>query len=434
MRITNILILLISYSTMAQDLPRRASWNASFKKLEGDIGVMITSLEIDGSLHKAGFETGDIIIKVNDRLIYSSESWTSATYGLRAENKTNILFKRGVKVISKSIRFRPLPFEEHEGINTYYEHITNDYGIRQRVLITKPKNIQGKQPAIFLIQGLSCSSIENYGALQHNWARQINDIVEKSGMVVMRVEKPGVGDSEGDCAKTDFKTELEGYRAAIRLLKQKPYVDSTKIVVYGSSMGSALAPLIANEYNLSGVISDGTFFKTWFEHMLEIERRIRKMSGDNESTIRQKMNQGYIPLYFGMLIEKKSYSKIIDENPSITEFNYHSPNHMYGRPLEYYQQLQDYDLAKEWENLKAPIRILYGTNDWIMSKSDNYMIIDMLDNVGHQDHQLHLYPGLDHWNTIHISPKDSFQGKPGKWDPKVPELIISWAKEMVEKE
>ena len=321
--------------------------------------------------------------------------------------------------------------EVHDGFDVFYEHLTSDYGLRQRVIITKPQGIAGPQPAIFLVQGLSCSSIENYPGRGSNWAKQIEYVVEKSGMVVVRVEKPGVGDSEGDCASTDFMTELEGYRAAIRLMQQKEYIDSERIVVYGSSMGSALAPMLANEFDLAGVISDGTFFKTWYEHMLEIERRIRQMSGDDESTIVKKMNEAFIPLYYGMLIEKKSYAEVLQQYPAIAEYNYHPGGHMYGRPVAYYHQLQDLNLAGEWEKVKVPIRIMYGTNDWIMSEFDNHMIMKVLDRAGHKDHELLIVPGLDHWNTIHEKPEDSFTGKDGIWDTKVPQQIVDWAQEMV---
>jgi len=27
---------------------------------------------------------------------------------------------------------------------------------------------------------------------------------------------------------------------------------------------------------------------------------------------------------------------------------------------------------------------------------------------------------------------DSFHGRPGKWDPNVPKIIIDWAKEMID--
>jgi pimeloyl-ACP methyl ester carboxylesterase len=414
----------------AQDLPRRATWETTFKTAS-PIGKVIQSLNDGSPMQKAGFQKGDIILQVNDQIINSAESWSSIDYAIRADQKTKFMLRRGSEVLYKTVVLNPLGLEKHEGLDTHYESVTSDYGIKQRVIITKPKDVETKQPVIFLVQGLSCSTIEKYSGRGGNWVNQINSIVENSGMVVVRVDKPGVGDSEGDCAETDFITELEGYRAALRLLKQKDYIDTTKIVIYGASMGSALAPLLANEFNAAGVISDGVFFKTWFEHMLEIERRIRQMSGDDEETITKKMNEAYIPLYYGMLIQKKTYQEVIDEFPAIAKYNYHSPAHMYGRPVEYYQQLQDFNLASQWEKVKVPVRILYGTNDWIMSEFDNKMIINVLDRVGHKDHKLHIYQGLDHWNTIHKSPEDSFNFKKGEWDPKVPELIISWAKKMV---
>lgn len=426
-----IFIFLFDLS-FGQNLERRASWEASFSRRGLEVGTKVKSLNEGSPLQEAGLQVNDIIISIDGKLIDSSQKWTSITYAIRAEIPTEIVYRRNGIVETLSVLLNPLGLEEHAELDTYYEEIVSDYGIKQRMIITKPKGVQEKMPAIFLIQGLSCSTIEKYSGRGGNWVNQINYVVEKSGMVVMRVEKPGVGDSEGDCAETDFLTELAGYKAAIRSLKTKSYVDTTKIIVYGSSMGSALAPLLANEFDLAGVISDGTFFKTWYEHMLEIERRIREMEGDNQTTITKKMNEGYIPLYHGMLMQKKSYAEVIEENPALAAYNYHAPEHMYGRPVIYYHQLQEMDLAGEWSKLKVPVRILYGSNDWIMSEFDNHMIIRELDKAGHQDHELVIYPGLDHWNTIHETPSDSYFGKPGKWDPKVPQLVIDWAQEMVQ--
>ncbi len=423
--------LFISAFTHAQDLTRRASLDAKLTLMPKSPGATVSRIDKGSPLDRVGIKEGDIVLQIDGEKILSEENLTSITYALRANRATKMLIRRGSEILDYSVELEALSKESHANLDTFYESVISDYGVKQRIIITRPKGKTDPQPAILLIQGLSCSTIEKYSGRGGNWVNQINEVVEKSGMVVLRIDKPGVGDSEGDCASTDFLTELEGYKAAVRLLKTKDYVDPNKIIVYGSSMGSALAPLLANEFDLAGVISDGTFFKTWFEHMLEIERRIRQMSGDSESTIVKKMNDVFIPLYYGMLIQKKSYGQVIDEYPAIAEYNYHPEGHMYGRPVSYYQQLQDFDLAGEWEKIKVPVRILYGSNDWIMSEFDNQMIMRVLDRSGHSNHQLLIYPGLDHWNTIHESPRDSFEGKPGKWDPKVPETIIEWAKEMV---
>lgn len=425
-----LLILIMSNTAFAQNLERRATWQAQIEGPKKDKpGAKIISIEKDSPLEKAGFLPNDLIIKVNNVLIKDDETWTEVSYGLRSQKALKIEALRGAQLIRGEVKLNPVPKERHEKIDTFYEEVTSIYGITQRVIITKPKK-KGKLPAVFLIGGLSCSSIEAYPGRTGNWVRVLRDIVEKTDMVVMRIEKPGVGDSDGDCSKSDFLMDLEGYKAAIKLLKSKSYVDSSKIIAYGSSMGSALAPMLANEFNLSGIISDGVFFKTWYEHMLEIERRIRQMNGDSESEIVKKMNQYYIPLYYGMLIQKKSYQEVVNEYPAIKEYNYHSAKHMYGRPVEYYQQLQDLDLAGEWEKVKVPVRIMRGTNDWIMSSFDNKMILDVLKKNGHKDHSLYEYEGLDHWNTIHESASNSFKGKPGKWEDNISMIIVNWAREM----
>ncbi|MEM8965443.1 MAG: PDZ domain-containing protein [Bacteroidota bacterium] len=425
-------LLLIS-SVYSQELGRRASWQARISYPDGgNPGAIVQSIEPDSPLEKAGLQPGDKIIRVNGKLAKDAEAWTEITYSLRADTPVHILSKRGAVEKSLTANLKGRTKEQHAGLDTYYESILNDYGLRQRVIITKPQR-EGKLPAMFFIGGLSCSSLELPSSSTSNWAKVIRALVEETNMVVMRVEKVGVGDSEGDCSQTDFHTEVAGYRAALQALKQKPYLDTTQIIIYGSSMGSAIAPTLANEFNLKGVISDGTFFKTWYEHMLEIERRIRQMEGDSEAEIVRKMNDIYIPLYHGMLIEKKTYAEVINEYPALAEYNYHAPAHMYGRPVAYYHQLQDFNLAKGWEELKAPVRIMRGTNDWIMSAYDNEMIMQVLERNGHQDHELYQFPGLDHWNTIHQTPTDSYLGKPGEWDEKISSILVEWTKELITK-
>jgi hypothetical protein len=43
------------------------------------------------------------------------------------------------------------------------------------------------------------------------------------------------------------------------------------------------------------------------------------------------------------------------------------------------------------------------------------------------------YPGLNHWDTVHQSALDSFGGKSGRWETKIAQQIVDWAKELNEK-
>ncbi|MEN0051110.1 MAG: alpha/beta hydrolase [Bacteroidota bacterium] len=418
---------------ITQELSRRANFEAKIAWPDNvRPGAEIVELSQHTPLAKAGLKTNDIILAVNGRSVLTQEAWSAILYAIRADQPTQIIAKRGQERIQVSVQLKPYALEKYEGVEIFYESITNNYGQLQRTITSKPRGNE-KRPAILLLQGLSCSSVEQYSGRSNNWVKLIQDLVTKSNMIVMRVEKPGVGDSEGDCGKVDFKTELSGYEAAIQALKNKPYVDTSKIIVYGNSMGSALAPYVANKYNLAGVISDGTFFKSWYEHMLEIERRILEIEGKDQATIYELMNEVYIPLYHQMLIEKKSFAEILTQNPLYRKHHRQGLLHMYGRSMEYYHQIQDFNFAKAWQEIQVPVRIRWGTNDWIMSEFDNDMIIEVLEKKGHQDHVLYKYPKLDHWSTIHPDYSASFYGKQGKWEDQISQQIIDWAWGIVKK-
>jgi len=416
-------------SASDQELDRRAQWQARFERLP-EAGVRIRQLEASSGLVHAGLAVDDVLISVDNKTILSGADWDDLSDALVAGHEYRILFRRGTREAYTSAVFEPLERENHNGITTAYDQIVSDFGIRQRVIITRPSGAESPQPAIFVLQGLSCSSIEYWQGRRSNFARSLRNLVQQSGMVVMRTEKPGLGDSEGNCSKTDFKTEINGYETAIKKLKALPYVDPDRIVVFGSSMGSALAPYFANKYNLNGVIADGTYHRTWFEHMLEIERRIKSMEGNDETTVNQMMNRAYIPLYYGMLVEKLSYQQVVERSPLLATYNYHDGGHMYGRPVSFYHQLQDFDVAGNWEKVSVPVRIRWGTNDWIMSEADNDMIVTALQGAGNSDVILLKYPGLDHFDTIQPTMLASFTGEAGQWDDEISGQLVRWAKEL----
>ena len=437
--ILRLLIVSTFYSALAlaseqtDFLARRTSWDARTQSTD-TVGRKITELAVDTPLYDAGLRVNDVILAVNDRIITGVEVWNDVTDALVAERLTKIVYKRTNTSRQADVMFDGLGKENYANHDVEYGSIDNDYGFRQRTILTLPKTKAqegaNKLPAIFFIQGLSCSSIEVLPNNSSNYRHMIKLMVENLNMAMMRVEKPGVGDSEGSCAESDFATELAGYEHTLQKLMTDSRIDRNRIIVYGNSMGSAIAPYLVNKYQLNGVISDGTFFRSWFEHMLEIERRIQQMQGKSESEIGRAMNSVYIPLYYNMLINKQSYANIVTDNPLYQPFNYHGQRHMYGRPMAFYHQVQDFDFAGEWSKVTVPVRIRYGENDWIMSKSDNHMIIDVLTREGNHDVNLVIYPKLDHWSTLHNSPEQSFNGESGQWEDNIALMLVDWANEL----
>ena len=74
--------------------------------------------------------------------------------------------------------------------------------------------------------------------------------------VAVRVERSGAGDSLGPaCHELDYDTELRHYQEAYDAISRHPWIDPRRIVVYGSSLGATIAPLVAAGRPVAGVLS-----------------------------------------------------------------------------------------------------------------------------------------------------------------------------------
>jgi pimeloyl-ACP methyl ester carboxylesterase len=140
--------------------------------------------------------------------------------------------------------------------------------------VTRPNGIAGKVPLIFFVGWLSCDSMEYSDAdTSDGFGIFLRRLIDRSGYATLRMDKPGVGDSEGDCAKADFQSEMEGWQAAFDALAKYKFIDLDRVFVVGLSNGGGFSPMAARDHPVRGYISCGSWSRTWYEHMLDLERR-----------------------------------------------------------------------------------------------------------------------------------------------------------------
>jgi dienelactone hydrolase len=51
------------------------------------------------------------------------------------------------------------------------------------------------------------------------------------------MDKPGVGESQSDCGKADFQSEIEGFQAAFDSMSKYEFIDLDRVLVVGLSNG-----------------------------------------------------------------------------------------------------------------------------------------------------------------------------------------------------
>src|SRR3989440_12812818 len=104
------------------------------------------------------------------------------------------------------------PRESYPNVDVIYDFVTSPRGERLRTIITKPHNAKGKLPVIFVAGWLSCDSVEAPAGTKDESGLVFRGLAKLPEFALFRMDKQGVGDSEGVCAATDFDTELAGYR------------------------------------------------------------------------------------------------------------------------------------------------------------------------------------------------------------------------------
>src|SRR5437588_12129591 len=324
------------------------------------------------------------------------------------------------------------PRESYPNVDVIYDSVTSPGGKRLRTIITKPRNAKGKLPVIFVAGWLSCDSVEAPAETKDESGLIFRGLAQMPGFVLFRMDKQGVGDSEGVCGETDFDSELAGYRAAFRALKHYDFIDTRRVYILGISNSGGFAPLVpetdAEQAQVRGYVSVGGWVKTWFEHMIEIERRRFALMEKSPGEVDDRM-KGAATLYHEWLIKGRSIDDILKEQPQLADLwpegNDHT--HLYGRPLAFYQQLQKLNLAEAWSKVKVSTYALRGQFDWIMSPEDAGLIASYV-NSNRQLAFSYEVPQMGHTFQHYLNFADAFKGKSAPFDPKVTGLVVDWLK------
>lgn len=391
-------------------LPRRGALGLSFKPLgkkdaekhglKSGEGLVANEPVAGLTAAALGFQAGDVVLKMNGAPV------SAATIG-DAIRATPAGTKLAFDVVRKgeALRLEGALAEKPRdpGTDTYsveYTHVTHA-GQRMRTIVTKPKT-PGKHPGFLFIQGFSPISYDYVlskatgdvatidGPLLHAFA--------DSGFVTLRVEKPGVGDSEGGpFAELDFQSEIGIYREALKQLKALPEVDPNDVFLFGHSMGSAFGPMIAVDDPVRGIAVYGAAARTWFEYLLDTLRYQGLVAGDSFENADEKARQGARMMALVML-EKQSPAEVKESHPELAPYvDAYFPGGLFnGKTLDFWRQLNDVNFASYWSRIECPVLAVKGASDFVVYEADHKLIADIVNQKHPGNGTFAIAPNSDH--------------------------------------
>lgn len=413
-------------------LRRRAFWGASIAAPGKSPGATVRQVESASPADKAGLKQGDVIAQINGKEMTDALTYAATFRAVRTDDKVSLRVVRQGKTLDLQIVPTPLRRETLQGVAVTYGSVVTERNHRLRTIITKPTGASGRRlPAILFVQWLSCDSVEVLNNPSDGVEKTLRALASKSGYVLMRVERPGLGDSEGpDCSQSNLQDDLAGFRAAFAALKTYDFVDTNNLFVFGASIGGALAPIIAQGENVRGLIVTGAFAKTWYEHMLELERRRLELAGRPPAEVNDAM-RGFSEFYSMYLNQKLTPAEVIRQRPRLSALWYDQPAHQYGRPAAYFQQVQELNVEAAWEKISAPVFVIYGEYDWIMNRADNDLIVQIVNRKKPGNARLLIVPKAGHGLDAFETQQAAFGGDGGKFDENIADQMIEWVRSIV---
>ncbi len=310
------------------------------------------------------------------------------------------------------------PLHSIPGLELEYGAVRTSEGIRLRTILSRPVGATGKLPAIFFAQWVSCGSLD-FGPERQSQLRQI---AERSGMVLVRVERSGTGDSEGrPCSELDYDTEVRHYREALDQVARHPWIDARRIVIFGSSLGATTAPLIAEGKKVAGIAVQGGGAVTYLERMISFDRLHLERSGKyTPARIHEEMLRR-IPFHVEYLVRGKTPGQIERERPELRGVcksirgGAEAPPH-YGRPYAWHQQAAKRDFLEAWTKVQAPVLVIYGEYDQFEPRHGHRLIVDIVNALRPRIATFVELPKADHELEFYASAEDAYAYEGGQAD------------------
>jgi pimeloyl-ACP methyl ester carboxylesterase len=424
-------VLLLAKPAMAQELPRSASFGAQVTdlndstktalKLSSLEGTLIQKILPGSSAEKGGFRVNDVLVSVNSEKIGNTGEFLKLLKERHGGEQIKIGFYRSSKLKVTTLLLLPKKMETSADYDIIYSSVLSGNN-HLRTIITRPK-AGSNFPAVLLVGGVGCYSIDNPFQTEILSIKMWADSLTKNGFVTIRVEKTGMGDSKGiPCNECDFNTEKQAFLDGLKQLKSLPYVNKENVFIAGFSIGGVIAPLIAQQEPVKGIIVYGTVGRNWLEYELENASRQQVLENRPADSIDLYMRAEYIRLY-GLFVEKKSPQQIIKEHPEATA-NFFP----YPMRTEYFQQVADVNIRELWMDTKVKVLALHGSSDFISSGADHKMIAETVNHYNPGNATYTEIPNSDHWGLYAESEMISFSNQQTGLNPLPLTTSLKWLK------
>ncbi len=353
MQTSTLAILLSAGMLWSQSLPRLAPAGLTFTVGNGKL--LIRAVTPHGNAARAGLQPEDILLRVDGVPATPTGPFVRPILRRAAPASVRLTIERAGQPQDITLQYPEPPSES----NVLYGALPVRDHLR-RTLLTLPAGA-GKHPAILFLPGSGCGSQESPSFFAPEV--RILHALTAAGYATLRVEKSSVGDSEGPpcySADADLPLDLETYRQALAFLRQHPVVNPERLFLFAHSAGATIAPLVARDEKLRGIILHGAMGTIFSNYVLAMRERMAKLG--NQPPEKLELTRECLDR---LLNKNQLPEDIVATQPACRAEVY------FDSPPAYIAQWNAINLADVWRPLQTPVLLLYGQADFISSEAES---------------------------------------------------------------
>lgn len=285
-------------------------------------------------------------------------------------------------------------------------------GIVLRGTLTYPDTESKSYPAVVLMHGTGRHG-RDYDAYGHKTFLVIADYLSRNGISVLRYDKRGSAESEGDFDDATYDDFASDGWSAVQYLKDRNDIDFNTIGIAGHSEGGNTGPMVAAEHKLdflillgaSGIpypVADSLYSSGMAKARGYSEAQVLKESQVNDSIIKLALD-----MELGQALEDSIYNLVVRNRKDLSDLGGRTGEDLdeaiewlyleyYARPSfkEFWEGPTPEDYLKQ---VHCPVLSIGGTLDLNVPGVPNVAAIDqILKETGNTEVTSKLIPNLNH--------------------------------------
>lgn len=323
--------------------------------------------QLGASEAPGGLQLGDDLIFVDEARIGSLAELRARAASVPPGTSASIRVVRAGQVLDVLVRSRQMPLERLGAGNVELDQVEWKHGGRShrlRAIWTHPSERE-TSAAVWLLPSATWMTQE-CPLDPHDPTFKLIDVLTANGISTLRIDRSGLGDSEGPPVESlDFEAEMSMWDAGRRYFIDK--TQGTRRCLWGRSLGGMLAPMIANGAGIDAICVLGTSSLRWHEAMLESmdhQYRLRGQSGGDLRVELARIEKLQRLVYLEGLTPEEAREQAPElRDLAVTEY---AGTFVFDRVCSFFQQMQRVSIEERWSRYMGEVLALHAEYDIIV--------------------------------------------------------------------